>query len=140
MQIDLSDCHFGLVKVSNTMARRRELELTINDILASSSVPGSVLTSLRGRLLFCDNQIFGRMASIQLRVLSSYCDRKGQVCLNDSLRKALNFLRDHVALGPERIAHCSFRNCFHVYSDASYEPNGDGVGALAYNSQGLLLS
>ncbi|OLP96450.1 hypothetical protein AK812_SmicGene21315 [Symbiodinium microadriaticum] len=80
------------------------------------------------------------MASIELRVLSSYCDRKSQVCLNDSLRKTLNFLRDHVALGPERIVHCSFRNCFHVCSDASYEPNGGGVGSLAYNSQGLLLS
>ena len=140
VQIDLSDCHFGLVKVSNTMSRRRELEITINDILASSSVSGSVLTSLRGRLLFCDNQIFGRMASLQLRILSSYCDRRGQVRLNDSLKKALSFLRDLVALGPERIVHCSFRNCFHVYSDASYEPSGGGVGTLAYNSQGLLLS
>ncbi|CAE7221598.1 unnamed protein product [Symbiodinium microadriaticum] len=140
VQIDLSDCHFGLVKVSNTMTRRRELEITINDILANPSVSGSVLTSLRGRLLFCDNQIFGRMASLQLRILSSYCDRRGQVRLNDSLKKALIFLRDHVALGPERIVHCSFRNCFHVYSDASYEPSGGGVGALAYNSQGLLLS
>ncbi|CAE7689738.1 unnamed protein product [Symbiodinium necroappetens] len=140
VQIDLSDCHFGLVKVSNTLSRRRELEITINDILASSSVSGSVLTSLRGRLLFCDNQIFGRMASLQLRILSSYCERRGQVRLNDPLKKALSFLRDHVALGPERIVHCSFRNCFHVYSDASYEPSGGGVGALAYNSQGLLLS
>ena len=140
VQIDLSDCHFGLVKISNTMSRRRELEITINDILASSSVSGSALTSLRGRLLFCDNQIFGRMASLQLRVLSSYCDRRGQVRLDNSLKKALNFLRDHVALGPERIVHCSFRNCFHVYSDASYELSGGGVGALAYNAQGLLLS
>ena len=69
VQIDLSDCHIGLVKVCNTMSRRQELEQLIDEILASPTVSGSVLTSLRGRLQFCDNQIFGK-------VLSSHCDRK----------------------------------------------------------------
>lgn len=139
VQIDLSDCCLGLVKISNTMARRNELERLIDEILASSSVSGSTLTSLRGRLQFCDNQIFGRMASLKLRVLSGYCDRKGHVRVDATLKDALTFLREHIMLGPERIVHCAFRNCFHVYSDTSFEPSGGGVGALAYNSLGLLL-
>ena len=140
VQIDLSDCRLGLVKLCNTESRRSELKRTIDDILTSPSVAGSALTSLRGRLQFCDKQIFGRMASLKLKVLSRYCDRKGSVRLDDPLQDALIFLRDHVALGPDRVIQCTFRSCFHVYSDAAYETNRGGVGALAYNSQGLLLS
>ena len=48
VQIDLSDCRIGLVKICNTMSRRQELEQLIDEILSSPSVSGSVLTSLRG--------------------------------------------------------------------------------------------
>ena len=140
VQIDLSDCRIGLVKICNTMSRRQELEQLIDKILSSPSVSGSVLTSLRGRLQFCDNQIFGRLASLKLKVLSSYCDRKSRVRVDATLREALVFLKEHVVQGPDRVVHCAFRNCFHVYSDASFESNGGGVGALAYNANGLLLS
>eukprot|EP00439_Symbiodinium_sp_Y106_P028738 s8323_g3.t1 len=140
VQIDLSDCHIGLVKICNTMSRRQELEQLIDEILSSPSVSGSVLTSLRGRLQFCDNQIFGRLASLKLKVLSSYCDRKSRVRVDAALKEALAFLKEHVVQGPDRVVHCAFRNCFHVYSDASFESNGGGVGALAYNANGLLLS
>ena len=55
------------------------------------------------------------------------------------LRVALTCLRDRIVLGDARRVSASHRNCMHLYTDASFEGGHGGLGALLYNSNGLLL-
>ena len=59
--------------------------------------------------------------------------------MSDDLRTALTYLRDRIVLRDARRVSSSLRNCMHLYTDASFEGGRGGLGALLYNSSGLLL-
>ena len=68
---DLADSRLLKVRVCNSPNRCREIGDLIDKILKSDRTNKSELEVLRGRLIFMESQIFGRVAHAALRVISS---------------------------------------------------------------------
>ena len=139
VEISLADSRAGLFRVCNTQSRKAELAANIASMISDGGAPAKTFESLRGRLLFADNQTFGRLACQHMRTLSAACRNQGYVAVSDDLRTALNYLRDRIVLGDARVVSASHRNCMHLYTDASFENGRGGLGALLCNPSGLLL-
>ena len=105
--ISFADVKAGLVTVDNTEHRKRDLCSLLDSIILKGSATGHELTVLRGRLLFADNQIFGRRARQVFSVLSRACSRKKNTEIKDELLHALLFFRDRVIGGePRQVRAC----------------------------------
>ena len=139
VEISLADSRAGIFSVCNTASRKAELAANITSIISDGGTTAKAFESLRGRLLFAENQVFGRLACQHMRALSAACRNQGFVSISDDLRAALVYLRDRIVLGDARVVSAAHRNCMHLYTDASFENGRGGLGAVLYNSDGLLL-
>ena len=59
--------------------------------------------------------------------------------MSDDLCTALTYLRDRIVLGAARSVSSAHRNSMLLETDASFEQGQGGLGAVLYNSSGLLL-
>ena len=91
-----------------------------------------VLVSRRGRLLFAENQVFGRRAVQNMRVVSEACSTGGLIKLDDELRCALASLRDKVLQGAPRKVVAASRTKYLVFADAFQQSLVGGVGGMTY--------
>ena len=110
----------------------------IDGMLAKKYFRKSEMESLRGRLVFAEGQLFGRVAQRSLRELSCAI-ASGSGAVTEALRKSLVFLKDRVTTAHPRVVACGPREMLHLYTDASHETNYSGVGAVCYNSAGTEL-
>ena len=140
VEINLSDSAAGLFKVCNTAARQRELAASISDMLEKGSALAKDFEILRGRLIFAENQVFGRLTCEHMQCISRACRAKGIVTIHDDIAASLLYLRDRVVLGEARSVSSAYRQTFHLFTDASLENGKSGVGAILYNSQGLVVN
>ena len=140
VEINLADSAAGLFKVSNTEARQKELSAIISGMLEKGSALSKDFEILRGRLIFAENQIFGRMACRHMQRISRACRFKGMVEIRDELAASLLYMRDRVVLGNPRSTSSAPRQTFHLFTDASLENGESGLGAILYNSQGLIVN
>ena len=74
--IDLSEARLGLVSVYNTDARKSEIRDSIDKLLELGTYKKGELLTLRGRLLFAENQIFGKSRNIAMKVVSSFAEHQ----------------------------------------------------------------
>ena len=125
--INLADTHLLRVSVSNSEHRGKDISDMIDGMLAKNFYRKSEMESLRGRLVFAEGQLFGRIAQRSLRDLS-LAIASGSGAINEILRTSLVFLKDRVTSAHPR-----------VYTDASHESNFSGVGAVCYDSAGAEL-
>ena len=58
--IDLSEANIMILKLYNTESRKAEIKSSIDEILKRGSLKKGELLSLRGRLVFAENQVFGK--------------------------------------------------------------------------------
>ena len=72
--IDLSDTKSGLVSVYNTDSRKTEIKDSIDKLLETGAYKRGELLTLRGRLLFAENQIFGKPCNVAMKIVSSYAE------------------------------------------------------------------
>ena len=72
VQIDLGSSELGILEVSNVPSRVKEIVSTIDKILSCQTLSTAEMRSLRGRLVFAEAQIFGRLAGVHLRKLSRW--------------------------------------------------------------------
>ena len=62
------------------------------------------MRALRGRLVFAEAQIFGRLASVHMKRLSRLESLVGEVAIDQELGESLMFLKDRVITGgPRRV-------------------------------------
>ena len=139
IEISLADSKLGLVRVQNTEGYRRALCIQIDGILACGHAPAKEFESLRGRLLFAENQVFGREANWAFKSVSKACRSSGHVRVNAPLQQSLEYLRDRVVMGLSREVNSGDRQIFHLYTDACHEAEGGGLGGMLYSCNGLLL-
>ena len=66
----------------------------------------------RGRLIFAENQVFGRMACKHMHCISRACRAKGLVRIHDDLAASLLYVRDRVVLGDARTVSAATRQTF----------------------------
>ncbi|CAE7340175.1 unnamed protein product [Symbiodinium sp. CCMP2592] len=134
VSISFADVRAGLVVVSNTEHRIRDLSNLLDLLVSRGSASSHELTVLRGRLLFADNQVFGRRARQVFSVLSKACSCKKNVKITGELLHALLFFRDHIVNGePRRVSACK-REKLTLFTDASFGSEGSGLGGILYDS------
>ena len=117
--INLADTHLLRVSVSNSEHRGKDISDMIDGMLAKNFYRKSEMESLRGRLVFAEGQLFGRIAQRSLRDLS-LAIASGSGAVNETLRKSLVFLKDRVTSAHPRVVACGPRRMLHLYTDASH--------------------
>ena len=129
LEIDLSEYRLGLVRFQNTESRRSELYEDIKALLTKGTLNPKEGARLRGRMLFAENQLFGRRCLAAMRTLSFHL-RTGKPRLATDTSHALEFLMDHFLNGRPREISCALNEVLHVYVDAAYEPGNMKPGGL----------
>ncbi len=133
---DLADTRRLSVKVANTQHRGNEIVEQINHILDKDDFKRSDLETLRGRLIFAESQIFGRLAHKALKELSVAISSPMGCSITTRLREALSFLADRVINSVPREVLCTKREVIHLYTDACHEEHSSGVGGVMYDQTG----
>ena len=136
---DLADSRLLKVRVCNSPNRCREIGDLIDKILKSDTTDKSELEVLRGRLIFMESQIFGRVAHAALRVISSAINGAPFTRVDQDLRRALTFLKSRVLNDPPKELTSVHRNVIHIYTDACFEPHLSGLGGVAYTASGQTI-
>ena len=86
--IDLSDsCLAGRVMVRNTEKRTKELVASIRSLIERGRFKKGELLTLRGRLQFCEGQLFGRSSAHQLQLISSRSESEHGGVVDQELRE-----------------------------------------------------
>ena len=98
------------------------------------------MRTLRGRLVFAEAQIFGRLTSVHMKQLSRLENLVGEISIDRELGDNLRFLRDRVITGGPRRVLSTVGRVFHLYTDASYENSEGGVGGVLIGGNGDVLS
>ena len=108
LSLSFAEIRLGCVVVLNTEHRKRDLCRLLDALIAKGSATSQELTVLRGRLLFADNQIFGRRARQIFAILSKACAQRKNSVVSGKLLHALLLFRDRVVDGgPRRVTACS---------------------------------
>ena len=140
VQFSFADSASGLLSVSNTEGRIKEVCGQIQAFLEKGRASSAELATLRGRLLFADSQIFGRRSKQAMKVLSLACAKGGSVSFHRDLSLALTCLRDRVLRGAPRLVHGTHRNKYLLFADACHEEGGAGLGGILYGPKGMVVA
>lgn len=140
VQINLGDSHLGAVTISNVASRVRELTATIDELLGRGLMSAAEMRTLRGRLVFAEAQIFGRLTSVHMKRLSRLENLVGEISIDSELAESLKFLRDRVLTGGPRRVLSTVGRVFHLYTDACFESSDGGVGGVLIGGSGDVLS
>ena len=139
--VDLSDANIMLLKLYNTESRKAEIKNSIDEILGRGSLKKGELLSLRGRLVFAENQVFGKTCNVAMRVLSKYADGHSTGPVQNELCDALSMLRDRIVSAEPYKIFGRDRGVAHVYADACFEPGPKaGLGGVLVDSNGKCVS
>eukprot|EP00435_Cladocopium_sp_Y103_P011956 s4954_g3.t1 len=140
VQVDLSEVHLGAITVSNVESRVKELTMVIDEILKRGKVTSAEMKALRGRLVFAEAQIFGRLTGVHLKQLARLENMVGEAVVDDELKRSLVFLRNRVLTGSPRRVLSEEGRVFHLYTDACQEKDMAGVGGVLVSDEGEVLS
>eukprot|EP00435_Cladocopium_sp_Y103_P069804 s179_g34.t1 len=140
VQIDLQDAHLGSITVCNVESRVKELTAMIDDIVTRGKISAATMRTLRGRMVFAEAQIFGRLTGIHMRKLSNLENIVGEADVDGELLRSLLFLRNRVITGGPRRVLSEIGRVFHLYTDACYEDGSAGIGGVLIDDHGNVLS
>eukprot|EP00435_Cladocopium_sp_Y103_P037885 s2024_g10.t1 len=138
VQINLGEAHLGTVVVYNVESRVMELTSTIDGILSRGKITASEMRALRGRLVFAEAQIFGRLTGIHMKQLCRLESMVGEALVDGELRDSLVFLRNRVITGLPRKLLSEVGRVFHLYTDACYEAGEGGLGAVLFDDHSCM--
>jgi hypothetical protein len=141
VQINLESMQEGVVSVGHTDSRRKELPTDIAAILHAGRLSNKGAERLRGRMIFFDGFVFGRVAASCLRSLSrtEESSRRDE-SLDSKCRQSLMLLSEHVlTAGPVKI-HDQVPEPMFVFTDGAFENGHGSIGALVMNHKGDVLS
>ena len=140
VQVDLSESSLGTYSVCNVETRVRDLVSSVNSLLEKGRMTMAEMRVLRGRLIFTEAQIYGRITGIHMQKLAKWEHAIGDVAIDEETKSSLEFLRDRVLLGGPRCVVANHGRVFHLYTDASYENGKGGLGGVLLDGSGNLLS
>ena len=129
LEINLTESHLGVFSLENTEKRKTELVQNIEGILTAGRLTTKDGLSLRGRLLFAENQISGRLAGRAMSEISKHL-ASGCVDLENTTIEALKFLQTRLSTGRPRTISSTLTETIHIFVDASYEPASPYPGGL----------
>ena len=145
ISIDLSHSKDGRCLFANTEKRISELKQSLSKCLEEGTLSKAMSLQLRGRLGFCESQIFGRVGNLAMKSLIDHAYRvpfKKTIdgrCKQDILR-----LLDRLEHQGPRVVNGESSRVWILFTDASFEPGKDqalaGLGAVLYDGLGNPVS
>ena len=129
LKFNLAETRLGILLVENTEKRRRELCGAIDTVLETGVLSAGDGASLRGRLIFAENQIFGHSGRLHLRVLSEHII-SGKKTVDASLGEALRGLKMGLCGNKPKRITTRVHQTWHIYVDASFEGGSDMPGGI----------
>ena len=139
IELNLTKTPEGSLDVGNTESRVIELTDFMTQCLESGELSRPEGEKLRGRLQFASNQVFGRRLKNCLKELNVHVARGFKIVgpeLAAALRVMIHVLRLNLPR-PVRVSHIDW---YHIYVDASFEPNSfSGVGGIILDAKGRCL-
>ena len=128
----------------HTDARRAELDETLSRHLAENSLTSKEAESLRGRLIWFDSFLFGRIANLSLHEIGKRATDIGhQHKLTPGLRRSLEFFRDRIVNGPPIKISRSVGETIFIFTDGAFEPQSSTpgtIGGVLYRQDGTIES
>ncbi|CAE7454272.1 unnamed protein product, partial [Symbiodinium sp. CCMP2456] len=121
VRFDLSKQHLGLISVQNKPTRAAELGMVLSEAMSRGSMSPHEAQSLRGRLIFAEQQTWGRNTRMALICVGDVAgEGPDQMALSEQLQ-AMDFLLKRVVHGPPRTVSIHRRQRFHLYIDGACE-------------------
>ena len=77
--LDLSEPDMGEIRVCNKPERKKDLTVSLDEVIDSGSINPLQIPSLSGRLQFAEPQILGRAGGLALQTLSKAGNHEAQV-------------------------------------------------------------
>ena len=116
--------------VCNVETRVKDLVSAIGGVLERGTLSTAGMSVLRGRLVFAEAQIHGRLTGIHMQQLTRWEHAGGDAPLDDDVRDNLVFLKERVVLGGPRRVIAELGRVFHLYTDACCENGTGGLGGV----------
>ncbi|CAE7382974.1 unnamed protein product [Symbiodinium sp. CCMP2592] len=130
VKVDLNDAPRGTVRIGNTAERREELSVFIESILNANCLDLKTAERLRGRLVFFEGFVFGRMSNSSIRTV----DRAARAGLTtkslpEDVRKSLVVIRERLRVAePVTIATKNHQSWL-IFTDGACE-GGKKLGSI----------
>ena len=140
VQINLGESWSGIYTICNVETRVKDLVSAIDGVPEHGTLSTAEMRILRGRLVFAEAQIYGRLTGVHMQQLTRWEHAVGDTPLDDEIRHSLAFLRERVVLGGPRRVIAEHGRVFHLYTDACYENGTGGLGGVLYDGFGNQLS
>ena len=142
--LDTSNFSNGSVFFKHTDSRKAELNETLDKHLNEGSMTPKEAESLRGRLIWFESFLFGRVANLSLHVVGQRAVRSSaNTTIDGELRRALEFFRDRVVNGPPIEISAATGEVLFVFSDGAFEESSKHpgtVGGVLYSEVGVPLA
>lgn len=120
--VDTSRFHEGSVFLRHTDSRKAELNDTLDRRLNDGNMTSKEAESLRGRLIWFESFIFGRVANLSLHVIGKRAlDCGSNIAITAELKRALLFFKDRVVNGPPIEVCAAVGDVMYVFTDGAYE-------------------
>ena len=142
VRFDLSRTHEGVVVVDNTCKRKEDLDKMVADILEQGSLDHRLALELRGKLAFADAQVMGLAGRFALQQITAHAYHSPfKARLSYGCSTALKFLRKRIAEGTPRAITPAIKDCWLLFTDASFHEDGSGgLGGVLVSPSGSLRS
>ena len=145
VEVVLDNFKGGVVEISHTSERCRELQDTLGEILKAGVVSPKLALSLWGRMHWFESFTFGRVANGAVKVLGDISSRRGrEVTLTNWEVSSIRFLMERVVVAPPLKIMPSCLKSWLVFTDGACEgPEGckqGSIGGVLVNPDGTLVS
>ena len=135
--VNLSRVASGCVEFSNNDKRTNELVETIKALLTKGFMSVVEAQKLRGRMQFCDGQLFGRIGKLCMRAVTDHAFVKGAGKIDEHCKEAMSRFARCLKTSPPRQIKITTGASWFVYTDACIEPNLDrakcGLGGVTFH-------
>ena len=112
---------------------------SIGSLLQKGSTTTAEMRVLHGRLVFVEAQLFGRLAGVHMKQLSSFESMVGGTQIDEDLKRIV-FLTDRVLNGEPRKLLSDVGRVYHLYTDACFEGGQGDLGGVLFDEKGAMLS
>ena len=131
----------GIVLVSNTDRRLAQVCDLIDDFLEKGTMTCKQAQEARGRLAFADSYVFGRAGKSTLQAITAHGFAKPfKLEIGADLRRKLLAFKGRLRSGKPRQVMASFTDSWFIYTDAAFESNYSGLGAVLVDPAGNLVA
>ena len=141
VQFDFCESDKYLMHVENTEARKKEVRDLIGLALKNRRLSKPESLILRGKLGFADSFMHGRLGAVVLKKLAEHAYGRSAT-LEPDLIAALQSMIVRLDTSVPRTVASSEDRCWHIFTDAAYEPNtsSGGLGGVCFGDDTCVQS